>query len=142
MLCHLKEEVCIWPEFRGGTLDFSFEKRGDISSRICHTVGGWRQQLPNRLGQGRQQEIVCVLPSMSNAIFYLWCAPVVFLLNFPSLIFPFSRNEITDKELKTLVREVSSSNLRNTVEFNEFLQLMSRKLKNDGCEEELLEAFR
>ena len=47
-----------------------------------------------------------------------------------------------DKELKTLVREVSSSNLRNTVEFNEFLQLMSKKLKNDGCEEELLEAFR
>ncbi|XP_046449160.1 calmodulin-A-like [Daphnia pulex] len=48
----------------------------------------------------------------------------------------------TDKELKTLVREVSNSNLRNTVEFNEFLQLMSKKLKNDGCEEELLEAFR
>ncbi|XP_032788933.1 calmodulin isoform X1 [Daphnia magna] len=48
----------------------------------------------------------------------------------------------TDKELKTLVREVSNSNLRNTVEFNEFLQLMSKKMKNDGCEEELLEAFR
>ena len=49
---------------------------------------------------------------------------------------------IKDKELKTLVREVSNSNLRTTVEFNEFLQLMSRKLKNDGCEEELIEAFR
>lgn len=47
-----------------------------------------------------------------------------------------------DKEIRTLVREVSNSNLRTTVEFNEFLQLMSKKLKNDGCEEELLEAFR
>jgi len=48
----------------------------------------------------------------------------------------------TDKELKTLVREVSNDSLRTTVEFNEFLQLMSKKIKNDDCEEELLEAFR
>jgi len=48
----------------------------------------------------------------------------------------------TDKELKTLVREVSNDNLRNTVEFNEFLQLMSKKLKKDCGEVELLEAFR
>lgn len=47
-----------------------------------------------------------------------------------------------DKELKTLVREVSNDNLRNTVEFNEFLQLMSKKLKKDCGEVELLEAFR
>jgi len=48
----------------------------------------------------------------------------------------------TDKELKSLVREVSNDSLRTTVEFNEFLQLMSKKIKNDGGEEELLEAFR
>ena len=49
---------------------------------------------------------------------------------------------MTDKELKSLVREVSNDSLRTTVEFNEFLQLMSKKIKNDGGEEELLEAFR
>ena len=49
---------------------------------------------------------------------------------------------ILDKELKTLVREVSNDNLRTTVEFNEFLQLMSKKMKNDCGEGELLEAFR
>jgi len=48
----------------------------------------------------------------------------------------------TDKELRTLVREVSTDTLRSTVEFNEFLRLMSKKIKNDDCEEELLEAFR
>jgi len=42
----------------------------------------------------------------------------------------------TDKELKSLVREVSNDSLRTTVEFNEFLQLMSKKIKNDGGEEE------
>lgn len=61
-----------------------------------------------------------------------------------NLVFITSSTEeiFIDKELRTLVREVSNDDLRNTVEFNEFLQLMSKKLKNDDSGDELLEAFR
>ena len=41
-----------------------------------------------------------------------------------------------------MVREVSEDKLNNTMEFNEFLQMMSKQQNEDVEEEELAEAFK
>ena len=41
-----------------------------------------------------------------------------------------------------MVREVSEDKLNNTMEFNEFLQMMSKQQKEGVEEEELAEAFK
>jgi Ca2+-binding EF-hand superfamily protein len=46
-----------------------------------------------------------------------------------------------DSELRKLVSGVSTC-ADGTIEFNEFLQMMSKKLKNMGDENELKEAFK
>ncbi|XP_031353269.1 calmodulin-A-like isoform X2 [Photinus pyralis] len=47
----------------------------------------------------------------------------------------------TETELRDMVNEVDQDG-NGTIEFNEFLQMMSKKLKEADCEEELREAFR
>lgn len=47
----------------------------------------------------------------------------------------------TEQELKNMVREVDVDG-NGTIEFNEFLQMMSKKMKEADSEEELREAFR
>ncbi|KAF5306856.1 hypothetical protein FQA39_LY00086 [Lamprigera yunnana] len=47
----------------------------------------------------------------------------------------------TETELRDMVNEVDQDG-NGTIEFNEFLQMMSKKLKEADCDEELREAFR
>ncbi|XP_018901252.2 uncharacterized protein [Bemisia tabaci] len=47
----------------------------------------------------------------------------------------------TETELRDMVNEVDQDG-NGTIEFNEFLQMMSKKLKGADCEDELREAFR
>lgn len=48
---------------------------------------------------------------------------------------------ITETELRDMVNEVDQDG-NGTIEFNEFLQMMSKKMKDADGEEELKEAFR
>jgi calmodulin len=48
---------------------------------------------------------------------------------------------IPDTELQDMINEVDEEG-NGTLEFNEFLQLMSRKMKDAESEEELTEAFK
>lgn len=47
----------------------------------------------------------------------------------------------TETELRDMVNEVDQDG-NGTIEFNEFLQMMAKKMKSADCEEELREAFR
>lgn len=51
------------------------------------------------------------------------------------------QNCITETELRDMVNEVDQDG-NGTIEFNEFLQMMSKKMKDADGEEELREAFR
>ena len=49
---------------------------------------------------------------------------------------------ITEKALLKMVRSVSEDKLYDTIEFNEFLQMMSKQEQEEIGEESLMEAFR
>ena len=49
---------------------------------------------------------------------------------------------ISEKELLTMVREVSEDQIYDTIEFNEFLQMMSKQQAHSMTEDSLKEAFR
>ena len=53
------------------------------------------------------------------------------------LLFFFS-----EKELLTMVRAVSEDQIYDTIEFNEFLQMMSKQQKDGMNEDSLKDAFR
>ena len=48
----------------------------------------------------------------------------------------------SEKELLTMVREVSEDQIYDTIEFNEFLQMMSKQQSNSMTEDSLKDAFR
>ena len=48
----------------------------------------------------------------------------------------------TEKELLTMVRAVSEDQIYDTIEFNEFLQMMSKQQKDGMNEDSLKDAFR
>lgn len=59
---------------------------------------------------------------------------------------PHRKNELTiygvaETELRDMVNEVDQDG-NGTIEFNEFLQMMSKKMKGADGEDELREAFR
>ena len=45
-------------------------------------------------------------------------------------------------ELLLMVKEVSEDQTYNTIEFNEFLQMMSKQMHKKICPKDLIEAFR
>ena len=45
-------------------------------------------------------------------------------------------------ELEVMVREVSEDQTYSTIEFNEFLQMMSKQINKDIAPKDLIEAFR
>ena len=47
-----------------------------------------------------------------------------------------------EKELLTMVRAVSEDQIYDTIEFNEFLQMMSKQQKDGMNEDSLKDAFR
>ena len=47
----------------------------------------------------------------------------------------------TEKELLRMVREVSEDRIYDTIEFNEFLQMMSKQMRN-YTQDSLRDAFR
>ena len=49
---------------------------------------------------------------------------------------------ISEKELLTMVRAVSEDQIYDTIEFNEFLQMMSKQQKDGMNEDSLKDAFR
>ena len=49
---------------------------------------------------------------------------------------------ILEKELLTMVRAVSEDQIYDTIEFNEFLQMMSKQQKDGMNEDSLKDAFR
>ena len=55
-----------------------------------------------------------------------WCCAIIF----------------SEKELLTMVREVSEDQIYDTIEFNEFLQMMSKQQSNSLTEDSLKDAFR
>ncbi len=48
----------------------------------------------------------------------------------------------TEKELLTMVRDVSEDQIYDTIEFNEFLQMMSKQQRFGMTEDSLKDAFR
>ena len=50
--------------------------------------------------------------------------------------------KFTEKELLAMVGEVSEDPVYNTIEFNEFLQMMSKQQSHAMTEDSLKEAFR
>ena len=48
----------------------------------------------------------------------------------------------SEKELLTMVRAVSEDQIYDTIEFNEFLQMMSKQQKDGMNEDSLKDAFR
>jgi Ca2+-binding EF-hand superfamily protein len=49
---------------------------------------------------------------------------------------------ISEKDLLTMVRDVSEDHIYDTIEFNEFLQMMSKQQKFGMTEDSLKDAFR
>ena len=49
---------------------------------------------------------------------------------------------ISDNRLCEMVRKVSEDKLYDTIEFNEFLQMMSKQEEEEVSEESLMEAFK
>jgi len=49
---------------------------------------------------------------------------------------------ITENKLLTMVRDVSEDHIYDTIEFNEFLQMMSKQQKVGMTEDSLKDAFR
>lgn len=56
-------------------------------------------------------------------------------------IYLYLRHHFVETELRDMVNEVDQDG-NGTIEFNEFLQMMSKKMKDADGEEELREAFR
>ena len=48
----------------------------------------------------------------------------------------------SEKNLQKMVRSVSEDKLYDTIEFNEFLQMMSKQEEEEITEESLIEAFK
>ena len=51
-------------------------------------------------------------------------------------------NLVSEKDLLTMVRDVSEDHIYDTIEFNEFLQMMSKQQKFGVTEDSLKDAFR
>ena len=67
--------------------------------------------------------------------------PILFDKQILTLTSRFGPLFITETELRDMVNEVDQDG-NGTIEFNEFLQMMSKKMKDADGEEELREAFR
>ena len=65
----------------------------------------------------------------------------VFILLYSISISIFFFALISEKELLRMVREVSEDRIYDTIEFNEFLQMMSKQMRNYS-QDSLRDAFR
>jgi len=77
---------------------------------------------------------------INNTILYLNFRVVIQSI-MPKAITNVQWYVISDTELQDMVNEVDQEG-NGTIEFNEFLQMMSKKMKDAESEEELTEAFK
>ena len=77
-----------------------------------------------------------------------WHLPIASILKTPQPVLPYLAVSklllllIPDEELLEMVREVSEDKMYDTIEFNEYLQMMSKQQKKGLTQDILKDAFR